>query len=69
MNEDDLRQNQVCTAEELVVLDELSAGDGQLIGFSEGAEAQMPFYPNRKPIDAYNSLIIDDIRIEKSLKQ
>jgi ethanolamine utilization protein EutN len=63
MTEDDLRLNREPSSEELVVLDELSAGDGQRIGFSEGGEAQMTFYPEHKPIDAYNAAIFDDITL------
>jgi len=43
----------------LVVLDQLGADQGQLIGVIEGPESAMPFYPTRAPIDAYNSMIID----------
>ena len=51
--------------EALVVYDELSAGEGDLIGFTESREATMPFYPERMvPIDAYNSAILDRVTIE-----
>lgn len=50
---------------EVVVYDELSAGVGEWIAFSEGAEAAMPFYPEMKPIDAYAAAIIDTLTIEK----
>lgn len=49
--------------EDLIVLDELGAGQGQKIAISEGVEAQMPFYPNKKPIDAYNAALLDTISI------
>lgn len=49
---------------ELVVYDELSAGVGEWIAFSEGAEASMPFYPNKKPVDAYAAAIIDTLQID-----
>ena len=52
------------TSEELVVYDPLSAGVGEWIAFSEGAEAAMPFYPELKPVDAYNAAIIDELTIE-----
>ena len=45
--------------EELVVYDELGAGPGSLIAFSEGGEAAQPFYPETKPVDAYNAAILD----------
>ena len=47
--------------EALVVYDELGAGEGQIIGISEGREASMPFYPDRVPIDAYNAAILDTL--------
>lgn len=50
-------------AEELVVYDELAAGIGDKIAFSEGGEAAQPFYPNDKPLDAYNAAILDHIQI------
>jgi microcompartment protein CcmK/EutM len=48
-------------AEELVVYDELGAGDNSLIAISEGAEAAQPFRPNFKPVDAYCAAILDSI--------
>ena len=54
---------------ELVVYDELSAGIGQWVAFSEGAEASMAFYPNNKPIDAYAGLILDTIEIDEATVQ
>jgi ethanolamine utilization protein EutN len=50
--------------EAIVVYDELSAGVGSRIAFSEGAEAAQPFYPDLKPIDAYNAAILDHVQIE-----
>lgn len=49
--------------EPLVVYDELGAGLDSLIAFSEGAEAAQPFYPQLKPIDAYNAAILDSLDI------
>ena len=46
-------------AEPLVAWDDLGAGDGQLVAFSEGGEAAQPFRPNDKPVDAYIAAIID----------
>ena len=37
-----------------MIYDNLGAGSGQRIGFSEGAEAAQPFLPERKPIDPTN---------------
>ena len=49
--------------EDLVILDQLGAGQHQTIGVSEGVEAAMPFYPNKKPIDAYCACLIDTISV------
>ena len=53
-------------AEELTVFDELGAGVGHRIAFSEGREAAQPFHPEVKPIDAYCAAILDTLRIEGS---
>lgn len=47
--------------EEIAVFDELGAGLGSRIALSEGREAAMPFYPEVKPIDAYNAAILDTL--------
>jgi ethanolamine utilization protein EutN len=49
--------------EDLVVLDELGAGAGSRIGISEGAEAAMPFRPDKKPVDAYAACILDNVSL------
>ncbi len=49
--------------EPFVVFDELGANEGSLIAISDGAEAAAPFYPDTKPIDAYNAAIFDRIDI------
>ena len=51
-------------AEEIVVFDELGAGVGNRIAVSEGREAAQPFYPDVKPIDAYNAAILDTVSVE-----
>ncbi|MDD4266915.1 MAG: EutN/CcmL family microcompartment protein [Pirellulaceae bacterium] len=51
-------------AEEFVVFDELGAGIGSRIAVSEGREAAMPFYPDVKPVDAYNAAILDEIQVD-----
>jgi ethanolamine utilization protein EutN len=51
-------------AEEIVVLDQLGAGMGSQVGISEGGEATMPFRPDKKPLDAYCSCILDNIQLE-----
>lgn len=50
-------------AEPLVARDDLGAGDGQLVAFSEGGEAAQPFRPLDKPIDAYVAALIDRLDI------
>ena len=50
--------------EALVVYDELGAGNGSRIAISEGGEAAQPFYPEDKPIDAYNAAILDRVEIQ-----
>lgn len=50
--------------EDVVIFDELSAGNGACIGFTEGAEAAAPFHPERKPVDAYCSCILDCWNLE-----
>ncbi|MDR1480051.1 MAG: EutN/CcmL family microcompartment protein [Planctomycetaceae bacterium] len=56
-----LREGLALDSEELVVYDDLAAGEGDLIAFTEGAEATKPFYPSLKPVDAYNAAILDKI--------
>ncbi len=50
--------------ESLVVFDHLGAGAGQIVAFSEGREAAMPFYPEKVPLDAYVAAILDEIEYE-----
>src|SRR5262249_12364175 len=49
--------------EDVGILDQLSAGHGSRIGFSEGAEAAAPFHPEKKPVDAYGACILDSLTI------
>ena len=51
-------------ADPLVVYDELGAGVGSRIALSESREAAAPFYPEMKPVDAYNAAIIDELTVE-----
>ena len=51
--------------EDLVIYDELGAGNGQRIGVSEGVEASAPFHPEKKPVDAYCAAILDQVSIRK----
>jgi len=48
-------------SEPLVAYDVLGAGLGELVGFSEGREAAMPFYPDRAAVDAYIGCLIDQV--------
>ncbi len=52
------------TDEEVVVWDELGAGDGMLIALSEGAEAAQPFRPEVRPVDAYAAALLDRLDLE-----
>ena len=50
------------TAEHLVVYDNLGAGEGETIAFTESREACMPFYPEKRvPLDAYNAAILERV--------
>ncbi len=50
-------------AEPLVAWDDLGAGEGQLVAFSESGEAAQPFRPVDRPIDAYVAAILDRLTI------
>lgn len=50
-------------AEPLVAWDDLGAGDGQLVAFSEGGEAAQPFRPHDKPVDAFIAALIDHLEV------
>ena len=60
----DLLEEERAPAEEIAVFDELGAGVGSRIAISEGREAAQPFYPEVKPIDAYNAAILDTLSVE-----
>jgi ethanolamine utilization protein EutN len=49
--------------EDVVIYDNLAAGNGDRIGFSEGGEAAVPFLPDRKPVDAYCACILDSLTV------
>ena len=53
-------------AEPLVVWDDLGAAIGSQIALSEGREAAQPFHPERKPVDAYNAALLDEVNLDKS---
>jgi microcompartment protein CcmK/EutM len=56
-----LRNGAAADGEDLVIYDNLGAGAGHRIGFSEGAEAAQPFVPERKPIDAFCACLLDQV--------
>lgn len=58
-----LRTSQIADGEDLIILDQLGAGNGQRIGVSEGAEAAAPFFPDKKPVDAYCACILDHVNL------
>jgi ethanolamine utilization protein EutN len=47
--------------EDVVIFDNLGAGNGSRVGFSEGGEAAAPFHPEKKPVDAYCACILDQV--------
>src|SRR5690349_6447849 len=56
------------TKEAVVVYDDLGAGRGDLIAFTESREATMPFYPEKRvPLDAYNCAILDAAVVKHEL--
>ena len=53
------------STETLVVYDNIGAGLGEMIAFTESREACMPFYPEKiVPLDAYNCAILDRVDIQ-----
>ncbi|MCI0362126.1 MAG: EutN/CcmL family microcompartment protein [Planctomycetaceae bacterium] len=60
----ELRGESEPQADEMVAWDDNSAGLGDLIAMSEGAEASQPFRPDLKPVDAYAAAILDNVDIE-----
>ena len=58
-----LKGDSKAEADSIVVWDQWGAGVGDHIAMSEGGEAAQPFFPERKPVDAYNSAILDQISI------
>jgi len=49
--------------EDLVIFDNLGAGFGNKIGFSEGGEAAAPFLPQKQAVDAYCACVLDEITV------
>ena len=56
-------QEGVPDGEDVVIYDNLGAGAGSRVGFSEGGEAAAPFFPDRKPVDAYCACILDEVAL------
>lgn len=50
--------------EPVVIFDNMGAGVGSLVAVTESADASTPFYPESRPIDAYNAAILDNISTE-----
>jgi ethanolamine utilization protein EutN len=59
-----LRERGRPDGEDLVIFDNLGAGNGSRIGFSEGGEAAQPFHPEKKPVDAYCACILDSLSVK-----
>jgi ethanolamine utilization protein EutN len=59
-----LREGRGPGGEDVVIFDNLGAGHGQRIGFSEGGEAAAPFHPERKPVDAFCGCLLDQVVIK-----
>ena len=53
----------------LVMWDDLGAGLGETVCFSEGGEAVQPFRPAVKPIDAYLAAILDNVNLDRETIQ
>jgi ethanolamine utilization protein EutN len=60
-----LKKNQRPDGEDLIIFDNLSAGNGSKIAFTEGAEAAAPFHPEKKPVDAFCACILDHLVINE----
>lgn len=63
---DALTEKAPSRSEDLVVYDILGAGQGTLIGVSEGREAANPFGKNKTPVDAYSACLIDELSLAGS---
>ena len=49
--------------EDIIIYDNLGAGTGALVGFSEGREAANPFHPEKVPVDAFCACLLDEIDV------
>jgi ethanolamine utilization protein EutN len=59
-----LREGSTPDGEDQVIYDSLGAGLGHRVAFSEGAEAAAPFFPEKKPLDAYCACILDHVTVK-----
>jgi ethanolamine utilization protein EutN len=59
-----LREDSAPDGEYVVIYDNLGAGIGARIGFSEGGEAAAPFHPEKKPVDAFCACILDTVVVK-----
>ena len=64
LNEAELSEETTPSGEELVVVDQLGGGLGSRVALSESREAAAPFFPEKKPVDAYNAALIDHLHLE-----
>jgi len=48
----------------LIAIDALGAAEGQMVAITEGREASNPFWPDKVPVDAYCSLIVDSVDVQ-----
>lgn len=63
----DLLTRHTPDAEELIVVNDVNAGEGDWIGVADGAEAAAPFYPSKRPVDAYVAMIFDNFIIDENV--
>jgi ethanolamine utilization protein EutN len=47
----------------LVIFDQLGAGEGDLVAFTEGPEAANPFWPDKLPLAAATTALIDQLTV------
>jgi len=64
LQRDALQGRSTGRGEPFVVYDDLGANSETRIAVAEGGEASNPFYPDVKPIDAYNAAIFDSIEVD-----
>jgi microcompartment protein CcmK/EutM len=58
-----LQNNLPADGEDQVIFDNLGAGYGHRVGFSEGTEAAAPFHPEKKPVDAFCACVLDKVEV------